>query len=164
MVDTQSIIKGNVPKTPSVLPQNANCLNPEYQLFVHGMPAKRPHNANYVFCRRKKFMKNMNAIFSYMGKTAIFAQKEGKDMELRIKNILKEKGMSQTELAGKLGITSAGLTKRLKGYSRCDLGFLERVAEILDVPVVSLIDDPKFIPVSSFLADGKRFEVYQLKV
>ena len=77
---------------------------------------------------------------------------------------------SQAELmelattAGKLGITSAGLTKRLKGYSRCDLGFLERVAEILDVPVVSLIDDPKFIPVSSFLADGKRFEVYQLKV
>ena len=109
-------------------------------------------------------MKNIRDIFSNARKTFIFAQKGEKEMELRIKSILKEKGMSQTELAEKLGITSAGLTKRLKGYSKCDLAFLERVSEVLGVPVVSLIDDPKFVPVSSFLADGKKFEIHQLKV
>ena len=84
-------------------------------------------------------------------------------MELRIKDVLKERGMSQSELAGILGMTPPMLTKRLLGQNKCDLDFLGQVADVLEVPVAWLIVDKRFKAVSSFEADGKRFEVHEIK-
>lgn len=51
----------------------------------------------------------------------------------RIKDILKEKGITQQELADKLGITRSGIVKTLAGNPSQET--LEKIANILDVPM-----------------------------
>lgn len=58
---------------------------------------------------------------------------------LRIKEILKEKGITQTELAGTLGISQVGLNKLINGNP--SLSSLERIATALNVSVKELFDD-----------------------
>ena len=59
----------------------------------------------------------------------------------RIKDICKEQGIMQKDLADKLGITYIGLNKSLRGdYPQ--LQTLERIAAALDVPVVELFEQP----------------------
>lgn len=57
-------------------------------------------------------------------------------MELRIKEVLKEKGMLHKELAEKLGVTDIALRASLKGNPT--IGTLEKVANVLGVDVLEL--------------------------
>ena len=62
-------------------------------------------------------------------------------MELRIKELLKEKGMMHKELAEKLGVTDIALRASLKGNPT--IGTLEKVADVLGVSVSDLFAAPK---------------------
>lgn len=57
-------------------------------------------------------------------------------MELRIKELLKEKGVMHKELAEKLGVTDIALRASLKGNPT--IGTLEKVATALGVTVPEL--------------------------
>lgn len=57
-------------------------------------------------------------------------------MELRIKDILREKNISQKELAERLRITEVGLSKSLNGNP--SLSRLTEIAEALNVPLTDL--------------------------
>lgn len=57
-------------------------------------------------------------------------------MELRVKEICKEKGVLMEELANKLGIARVNLTKTINGNPT--VGTLERIAEALDVDFMDL--------------------------
>lgn len=64
-------------------------------------------------------------------------------MELRVKEICKEKGILFKDLAEKLGVTDVGLRKQVQGNPT--IGTLEKIAEALDVPVTELFtpNNPK---------------------
>ena len=62
-------------------------------------------------------------------------------MELRIKELLKEKGIMHKELAEKLGVTDIALRASLKGNPT--IGTLEKVANVLGVEVQELFAAPK---------------------
>lgn len=57
-------------------------------------------------------------------------------MELRIKEVLKEKGVLHKELAERLGVTDIALRASLKGNPT--IGTLEKVADALGVPFAEL--------------------------
>ncbi|MEG1685693.1 MAG: helix-turn-helix transcriptional regulator, partial [Bacteroides sp.] len=57
-------------------------------------------------------------------------------MELRVKEICKEKGVLMEELANKLGIARVNLTKTINGNPT--IGTLERIAESLDIDFMDL--------------------------
>ena len=62
-------------------------------------------------------------------------------MELRIKELLKEKGVMHKELAERLGVTDIALRASLKGNHT--IGTLEKVANVLGVEVPELFAAPK---------------------
>ena len=49
-------------------------------------------------------------------------------------------GMSQSELAGKLGVSFQQVQKYEKGANRIGAGRLSQIAEIFDVPIAALFD------------------------
>lgn len=59
----------------------------------------------------------------------------------RIKDILKEKGITQQELADRLGVTRSAIVKTLAGNPSQET--FERIANILDVPMWQLFASPK---------------------
>lgn len=59
---------------------------------------------------------------------------------LRLKEILKEKKISEQDLANKLGVTRQYVNAIAKERSSCSLDTLARIADTLDVPIVSLFD------------------------
>jgi transcriptional regulator with XRE-family HTH domain len=63
------------------------------------------------------------------------------DNEFRIGEILKSKGMTQTELAERIGISRVGLSKAINGNTT--ITTLRKIATALEVPVSELIDEPK---------------------
>ena len=70
-------------------------------------------------------------------------------MMTRIKEILKEKGMTLNELAETLGVSRQALSRQIQGKMLIDTA--ERIAKALDVPMWQLFADP--VEVSE---DGKR--------
>ena len=56
--------------------------------------------------------------------------------KFRIKEICRDKGITQKELAEKIGITAVGLAKAIAGNTT--IGTLEKVADALGVDVVEL--------------------------
>ena len=62
-------------------------------------------------------------------------------MELRVKDICKEKGILFKELAEKLNVSDIGLRASLKGNPT--IGTLEKIAEPLGVPFTELFERPK---------------------
>jgi len=62
-------------------------------------------------------------------------------MELRIKEVCKEKGILHKDLAEKLGITDIALRASLKGNPT--IGTLQKVADVLEVPITALFEQPK---------------------
>lgn len=62
---------------------------------------------------------------------------DGRDEEVgrRVKSRRLEKGLSQTELADKIGVTFQQVQKYEKGTNRIGAGRLQRISEALDVPV-----------------------------
>ena len=62
-------------------------------------------------------------------------------MNLRIKEICRDKGIMLKDLAGMIGITEVGLSKSLNGNP--NISRLEEIATALGVPVTELFDKPK---------------------
>lgn len=59
----------------------------------------------------------------------------------RIKEILKEKGITQTELAEKIGITQVGLNKMINGNPTAET--LLKISEAIDVDIRDLFVSTK---------------------
>jgi len=62
-------------------------------------------------------------------------------MELRVKEVCKEKNVLMKDLADKLGINRISLTSAINGNPTIQT--LEKIATALGVPVSELIDEPK---------------------
>lgn len=62
-------------------------------------------------------------------------------MELRIKEVIKEKGMTITELADKMGINRVNLSNMVNGNPTVET--LNKIADALCVPVTELFEQPK---------------------
>ena len=62
------------------------------------------------------------------------------DNVFRINLILKEKGMTQTGLAEKIGISRVGLSKSIKGNTT--IATLRKISTALDVPITDLFAAP----------------------
>lgn len=62
-------------------------------------------------------------------------------MPLRIKDVIKEKGMTVNSLAEKMGINRVGLSNHINGNPSVEV--LERIASALDVPVTELFEQPR---------------------
>ena len=80
-------------------------------------------------------------------------------MELRIKDIYKQKGLLQKELAEKVGVTDIALRASLKGNPT--VGTLEKVANALNVEVWELFtESPGESEISGFIkAKGVIYEI-----
>ena len=63
-------------------------------------------------------------------------------MELRIKEVLKEKGLTGVWLASQVGITRPNMSNIVSGKSKPSLDTLERITSALNVPVTELLDQP----------------------
>lgn len=62
-------------------------------------------------------------------------------MNLRIKEICRERGIMLKDLASIIGITEVGLSKSLNGNP--NINRLEEIAKALEVPITELFDKPK---------------------
>lgn len=62
-------------------------------------------------------------------------------MNLRIKEICRERGIMLKDLASIIGITEVGLSKLLNGNP--NINRLEEIANALEVPITELFDKPK---------------------
>lgn len=62
---------------------------------------------------------------------------------MRIKELLREKGITAKELASKIGMTETGLSIAMGDNGNPPLKRLEQIATALDVPVTELFDKPK---------------------
>ncbi len=65
---------------------------------------------------------------------------DGRDIEVgrRVRTFRLQRGMSQEKLADQLGITFQQVQKYEKGINRIGAGRLQRISEILDVPIADL--------------------------
>jgi len=59
---------------------------------------------------------------------------------MRIKEVIKEKGLTVKEVADKLGMTSPSLSEAINGNPTVER--LERIAAALNVPVTELFEQP----------------------
>jgi len=59
---------------------------------------------------------------------------------MRIKEVIKEKGLTVKEVAERLGMTSPSLSDAINGNPTVDK--LERIASSLNVPISELFDPP----------------------
>ncbi len=64
-------------------------------------------------------------------------------MELRIKQIMKKKGVTSVELARELGMSKPTISYMINGKTMPSLVTLEKVATILGVPIGHLFDAPQ---------------------
>ena len=62
---------------------------------------------------------------------------------MRIKELLREKGITAKELASKIGMTETGLSIAMGDNGNPPLKRLEQIATALGVPVTELFDQPK---------------------
>lgn len=62
---------------------------------------------------------------------------------MRIKEILKEKGMTSKELAAKIGISEGALSQQIREGANPTLQALERIATGLGCSVAELFEQPK---------------------
>lgn len=58
--------------------------------------------------------------------------------DFRIAEILKEKGITQTDLAKRIGISRVGLSKAINGNTT--IATLRKIADALDVSIVELFE------------------------
>jgi len=63
-------------------------------------------------------------------------------MELRIKEILKEKALTSVWLASQIEITQPNMSNIVSGKSKPSLDTLERIAVALNVPITELFYQP----------------------
>ncbi len=67
-------------------------------------------------------------------------------MPLRIKEVIKEKGMTVNSLAEKMGINRVGLSNHINGNPSVEV--LERIADAIGCPITELFEQPKKAPLS----------------
>lgn len=63
-------------------------------------------------------------------------------MELRIKDVLKEKKVTVVSLAGMIGITQPNMSNIVNGKSTPSLETLEKIASALNVRITELFEEP----------------------
>jgi transcriptional regulator with XRE-family HTH domain len=63
-------------------------------------------------------------------------------MEYRIKELLKEKGITLLELSEQIGVKSPHLSVALSEKGNPTIGTLERISAALNVPVTDLFEQP----------------------
>lgn len=82
-------------------------------------------------------------------------------MQLRVKDLLKERGMKMADLAGLLGMNQSNLSKALDGNPT--LSKLQDIADALDVPVRELLPDaPPASPAGVLTMGNARFALVPL--
>lgn len=62
-------------------------------------------------------------------------------MELRIKEVIKEQGLTITELAEQMGINRVNLSNMVNGNPTVET--LNKIADALGVPITELFEQPK---------------------
>ena len=60
---------------------------------------------------------------------------------MRIKEVIKEKGLTVKEVAEKMGIQPPSLSRAINENTTVDM--LKRIADVLEVPVTELFEQPK---------------------
>lgn len=85
-------------------------------------------------------------------------------MRLLIAEKLKEKKMTQKKLAELIGISAPYLTNIISQKRSCDMDMLEKIADALDVSVISLIDDERSSVISSFRTEEGNFEIRKVNM
>lgn len=83
-------------------------------------------------------------------------------MELLISNKLKEQNMTQKRLAELIGISRSHLANIINQKRSCDIELLEKIANVLNVSVISLIKDEHSSIVSTFKTDESVFEIRKI--
>ena len=63
-------------------------------------------------------------------------------IKLRVKEILKEKGITQKDFAFQLDMTEVGLSKSINENGNPDLKRLNNIASALNVPITELFEQP----------------------
>lgn len=66
-----------------------------------------------------------------------------REIGVQIRVLRETRGMSQTELGDRLGLTFQQIQKYEKGTNRVSAGRLRRIAEIFKIPVATIIDARK---------------------
>ncbi|EGK04695.1 helix-turn-helix domain-containing protein [Dysgonomonas mossii] len=81
-------------------------------------------------------------------------------IKLRVKDILREKGITQKDLADRLNITEVGLSKSLSEKGNPTISTLDNIANALDVNITELFE-PKGIS-GIIKIDNKSYEINSL--
>ena len=63
-------------------------------------------------------------------------------IKLRVKEVLREKGITQKEFASQLGMTEVGLSKSINENGNPDFKKLNEIAEALNIPFTELFEQP----------------------
>jgi len=63
-------------------------------------------------------------------------------IKLRVKEVLREKGITQKDFASKLGMSEVGLSKSINENGNPDLKRLNEISDALGVPVTELFEHP----------------------
>ena len=63
-------------------------------------------------------------------------------IKLRVKEVLREKGIKQKEFASQLGMTEVGFSKSINENGNPDLKRLNKIATALNVPISELFEQP----------------------
>lgn len=100
-------------------------------------------------------------LLSFLTKNCYVCSRTRCDMEEKILQILKEKGMRMSGLAAKLGVDQSNLSKKLKNDPKVSL--IESIASALDVPVSTFFPDQfPAEPAGVLNMGGKRFALVPL--
>ena len=75
-------------------------------------------------------------------------------MQLRIKDVIKEKGLTVKEVAERMGMLSEALSRIINGKSTTTTT-LERIANALGVPITELFEQPGTDTISCPYCGGK---------
>ena len=78
---------------------------------------------------------------------------------MRVKEILKEKGVTGKELAAAIGMTPTGLSIAIGENGNPSLSTLRKIADFLNVPVSKLLDDEEHSKKISCPYCGKRLSI-----
>jgi len=63
-------------------------------------------------------------------------------IKLRVKEILRKKGVTQKEFASQLGMTEVGLSKSINANGNPDFKRLNEIADALNIPFTQLFEQP----------------------
>lgn len=61
---------------------------------------------------------------------------------MRIKQLLQQKGITQKELAERIGMTETGVSLIIKNKTNTPLSRLQQIADVLEVPISELFEEP----------------------